>query len=369
MSLLLDALKRAEQEKQARQSPAPGKPALELAPIASAQPQAAGRAGAPAAGAPSAPSPATSAKATREGGPRKALWVAAAAIVLLIVAGGAYVWYSIAALSPPAIARAPAPRPIAAPPPASPILPAPTPTSSAPTAKVDPPVALVDAPKPRPAPQARSAPPDAATASAPAGMLQPARPADRARIAPEVASGYAALRRGDLAVAKRDYAAALAADGANLDATLGLATAEARGGRMDAAVTLYRRALEIDPRNATALAGLAALSDLTRPDMLEQQLSREIAQHPSSASLHFMLGNVYASQSLWTQAQAAYYEAHRLDPGNPDILHNLAVSLDRLGQPRLAATMYRRALEAARSQATQLDVAAVQKRLDEIETR
>jgi uncharacterized protein HemY len=103
--------------------------------------------------------------------------------------------------------------------------------------------------------------------------------------------------------------------------------------------------------------------------MLEQQLSREIAQHPNSAPLHFMLGNVYASQSLWTQAQSAYYEAHRLDPGNADILHNLAVSLDRLGQPRVAATMYRRTLEATRSQATQFDAAAVQKRLDEIEGR
>ena len=82
-----------------------------------------------------------------------------------------------------------------------------------------------------------------------------------------------------------------------------------------------------------------------------------------------MLGNVYASQSLWRQAQGAYYEAYRLDAGNPDIVHNLAVSLDRLGQPRLAATLYRRALEATRTQATQFEAAAVQKRLAEIEGR
>ena len=80
-----------------------------------------------------------------------------------------------------------------------------------------------------------------------------------------------------------------------------------------------------------------------------------------------MLGNVYASQSLWTQAQAAYFEAHRLDPGNADIAHNLAVSLDRIGQPRIAATMYRRALDASRTQATQFDPAAVQRRLAELE--
>jgi hypothetical protein len=48
-------------------------------------------------------------------------------------------------------------------------------------------------------------------------------------------------------------------------------------------------------------------------------------------------------------------------------VHNLAVSLDRMGQPRLAAQMYRRALEAARAQATQFDTAAVERRLAELE--
>ena len=50
------------------------------------------------------------------------------------------------------------------------------------------------------------------------------------------------------------------------------------------------------------------------------------------------------------------------------ILHNLAVSLDRIGQPRLAAGYYRRALEAARAQSTGFDPAAVAKRLAEIDS-
>ncbi len=204
-------------------------------------------------------------------------------------------------------------------------------------------------------------------ARAPAPLLQASREEERARIAPRVATGYDALRRGDLTSARADYAAAFAADAGNLDAALGLATVEARGGRADLAAGLYRRALEIDPRNATALAGLAALSGGARGESAEEQLLRDIAEHPDAAPLRFALGNLYASQSLWTQAQSAYFEAHRLDPGNPDILHNLAVSLDRIGQSRAAATYYRRALEAARTQASPLDAAAVAKRLSEID--
>ena len=206
-----------------------------------------------------------------------------------------------------------------------------------------------------------------AEAGATPAMLQPTRAADRLSIPAGVSAGYAALRNGDLDAARRSYSAALASEPSNVDAILGLATVEARSGKPDAAAPLYRQALEVDPRNATALAGLAALAEPVRAEALEQQLQREIAQSPLSAALHFTLGNTYASQSMWSQAQASYFEAYRLEPGNPDIAHNLAVSLDRMGQPKAAATYYRRALEAARKQATQFDPAAVTKRLAEID--
>jgi Tfp pilus assembly protein PilF len=369
MSLLLDALKRAEQEKHARQGPGAtpetpsrgAKPALELAPIASPESVAPARASTafPAAAPP---------KAAPESKGRKVLWIGGALIALVVLLAVGYIWYSIDALSPRPVARVPAPRPIT---------PAPAPALEPPkteTVKAEAPAAA------KPATPAATAP--AATAPAakpkvtevamdenapPAVTLQPSRGPERARIPPEVAAGYEALRRGDLASARRNYAAAQAADATNLDAALGLATVEAQSGNRDLAFVLYRRALDIDPRNATALAGLAALSDLARPEALEPQLLRDIAQQPASSALHFMLGNLYASQSRWSQAQAAYFEAHRLDPANPDIAHNLAVSLDRLGQARAAADYYRRALEGARAQAAQFDAAAVQKRLSEID--
>ncbi len=59
-----------------------------------------------------------------------------------------------------------------------------------------------------------------------------------------------------------------------------------------------------------------------------------MARHPQSAALHFTLGNLYASQSRWGEAQAEYFECYRLDPSSADFAYNLAVSLDHLGQPQ-----------------------------------
>ena len=198
-------------------------------------------------------------------------------------------------------------------------------------------------------------------------MLLPSRAALRPRVPAEVQEGYDALRLGDLAKARRSYAAALANDPGSLDALLGLATVEARGGSREAAAALYRRALEVDPRNASALAGLAALAEGTRPEALESRLLRDLAEQPGSAPLQFMLGNLYASEGRWGDAQAAYFEAHRIEPGNSDIAYNLAVSLDHLGQGRTAAGFYRKALEATGAQAATFDPAAVARRLGELE--
>jgi uncharacterized protein HemY len=127
------------------------------------------------------------------------------------------------------------------------------------------------------------------------------------------------------------------------------------------------RRSELDPRNTTALAGLASLADPTRRGTVETRLRDDVMRHPQSPALHFALGNVYSSQARWTEAQAEYFEAHRLDPANPDIAHNLAVALDSLGQSRVAAQFYRRALEAARAQPAQFDPAPVARRLQELE--
>ena len=132
------------------------------------------------------------------------------------------------------------------------------------------------------------------------------------------------------------------------------------------AASHYRRALDVDPRNATALAGLAAVAEFSRPEGIESQLRADIAASPSSAPLHFTLGNLFALQSRWGEAQVEYFEAYRLEPESADFAYNLAVSLDHMRQPKLAAEYYSRALDGARNQATQFDPQVAARRLAQL---
>ena len=413
MSLLLDALKRAEQEKLARQgeagaaapaptlrdpAPAATRPAasatgLELQPMSGApgaNPNA--TLGAPPRADAHAAQAVFQAKAANSDGTksRGMLFATLGAIAVVAIAAGAYVWYAVSALTPKPSAFAMRPRPISAPVPPA----AANPTAAEAALASAPAMAAIDSvnsakatPTASPNPAAASAPPAAAAAprlrpaeEAAANLLRDAAPApapepplrlDRSpepqrRVPPEVAAGYDQLRQGNLAAARRSYEAALAANPANLDAVLGLATVEARAGSRTSATIYYRRALDVDPRNATALAGLAALADAARPDAVESELRSDLARNPTSGALHFALGNVLAAQTRWGEAQAEYFEAHRLDPGSPEILFNLAVSLDHLGQGRVAAGFYTRALDAARGQYAPFDPAAVRRRLEEL---
>ncbi len=182
------------------------------------------------------------------------------------------------------------------------------------------------------------------------GPLKLARSEEpKPRVPADVQAGYDALVAGDLAAARRRYAAALAADATNVDALLGLATVEARSANP-----------RWPPRPVTAASSSSIPATPPRkrgsprsptsrvPRRSRCALRTELASSPDSAALQLTLGDLYASQGRWSEAQAEYFEAHRLQPENADVAYNLAVSLDHLGQRRLAADFYRRALEARR---------------------
>jgi len=398
LSLLLDALKRAEQEKLTRQGDrpeggveagrvlaaptaanAPSAAVLELQPVygagVSMTPPGARGTDAHAAQA------VFKAKASQEPARnRGVLWAGVAAVGVILLAAAAYVWYSVHALAPPlrSAARAPRPQPIA--PPASdlgaprseaPFLPpvAPTDTSGA-TAGT----AAASTPEAAPAPRPVRSAAEELLARQPAVPEQDTVKLTRSdearpRIPPDVEAGYRALAGGDLATARARYSAALAADPTSVDALLGLATAEARGGETAMAAQRYRRALDLDPQNAAAIAGIAALAESARPEAVERELRGDLARHPASSALHFTLGNLYAQQSRWGEAQAEFFEAFRLDPASADIAFNLAVSLDHLGSRKPAAEFYRRALAQARAGARQFDPGEAERRLAVLEPR
>jgi len=413
LSLLLDALKRAEQEKLARQGgapadvakepqrpvpvavpPAPRPASLELQPLAGAAEAHAPQGAAPRSADASAAQnvfQAKEQKAAPAGGSRAALfWIVGIVVAMLLLGGGGYVWYSINSFTPRTVASA-RPRPV-------PITPAPTAAPAGPSAPGAPAAFVPAQPGEAPqaaqpaapaAPQGATTPPASSDRPAPPAQKQDAvreavaallrenapaapdvrfaaTPREPVRVAPAVAEGYKALAAGDDAAARKAYGAALAIDATNLDALLGMATVEARAGNRLLAASYYGKALDVDPRDATARAGLAALATREQPEGLESQLRSDLARSPASPQLHFALGNLLASQNRWNEAQVEFFDAYRLDPANADLAYNLAVSLDHLRQDKLAAEYYDRALKGARASGAQFDAAQAARRLAQL---
>ncbi len=201
---------------------------------------------------------------------------------------------------------------------------------------------------------------------APTG-LRLARSSEQPRLNPDLASAYRSLVSGDYAGARTLYAKLVLAEPLNVDAQLGLATAAARSGDRSAAIQHYRQVLALDPRNGLATMGLVALNEGAPSAALEIELRTLIGRNPDAAPLQFALGNIFASQERWTEAQQAYFEAFRIDSGNPDYLFNLAVSLDQLRQPKLALDYYRKAEGVAMTKGGgQFDRNTIAKRIREL---
>jgi tetratricopeptide (TPR) repeat protein len=337
---------------------------------------------------------------------------------LLLAGGGFYVWYSFA-FPPSAPLRMPPPSPVAKaglPPtktearPVEPrvatpqtavtqVLPAPSSTLEpfAKPAAAKPTQSRFSASKPAPARHAaqKSTPtrtPPAAQAiereterlarveEAPARAAKPRRAAvadksdlkiergesERAVVDPQLMSAYNALIAGDRVNAKRQYQSVLDGDPFNIDAHLGLASIAAAAGDTRVAERHYKRAAELDPQNATALAGLASISSRYQ-GAAESEIKSRLAREPESATLHFALGNQFAAQARWAEAQQAYFDALRLDSRNPDYAYDLAVSLDQLSQSKQAAQYYQQALALASNRAAHFNSAQVSARLKDLQ--
>jgi uncharacterized protein HemY len=91
------------------------------------------------------------------------------------------------------------------------------------------------------------------------------------------------------------------------------------------------------------------------------------AAQPEAHASQFALGNLYAGQGRWHEAQQAYFRAYSGEPDNPDYQFNLAVSLDQLRQPRLAAQYYQGALKAAETRHAAFDRTQAATRLRELQ--
>jgi Flp pilus assembly protein TadD len=275
---------------------------------------------------------------------------------ILLLGSGAYLWLGTAekTVSPPAIP----PKPAAL----APSVPAP-PTEA---------VQLEPAPSGEPQGQ-QSASTPAASAPPPSPQPRETPPASPVRIErehielldPQLRNAYQAYRSGKLDEAQQMYLDLYRKDAQNADALLGLAAIAQQRGEYQLAAQYYAGVLRIDPRNAAANAGMASLNE-EDDDNNESRLKLLLREQGNSAVLHFALGNLYAGQSRWGEAQQAFFNAVTLEPGNAEFAYNLAVSLDHLGQAKPAVQYYQRAMQLDTLHSAGFDHAQVSRRIEEL---
>lgn len=239
----------------------------------------------------------------------------------------------------------------------------------APLEKAPVPVAPAVKPPPRAAalpsrPAVRAASPSGENAAGkkPAGVsIQ--RHAEGLSVYEVLTRAYQAYQENRILDARRHYEKVLGSQPRNRDALLGLASVALRQGRRDEARALYRRQLEADPGDGVAQTGLLSLLSTGDPVANESLIKQMLREHGETAYLRFALGNVYAAQSRWEEAQQSYFRAYSAAPQNANYLFNLAVSLDHLRQDRMALQYYRWAVDQAQGQTVKFDIGGARQRI------
>jgi Flp pilus assembly protein TadD len=312
---------------------------------------------------------------------RKAFAIAIGTITVLSICGiGGYFWWQLqpktslvasrAPLAPAAMPPAavpPAPTIAAAPatPPAAPVAGAsnsPLPAAPAARDKDDDEAAPGAAKTPAQTRRARSAPAAEPDTDSPVRVTKAPL-----KVNPALLRGFDAFNRGDLELAQLEYERAQKSDPRNTDALHGLAAVAMRQGRNDQADLLYRRIAEADPQDTTAMSALINNRAQIDPGMAESRLKSLSAAQPELAAPQFALGNLYARNGRWNEAQQAYFRAYGAEQDNPDILYNLAISLEHLRQNKLAAQYYSLAIAAAQSRPAGFDRAQATARLQALQ--
>ncbi|HKC31613.1 MAG TPA: tetratricopeptide repeat protein [Burkholderiales bacterium] len=202
----------------------------------------------------------------REPNPRMPFYIAMGVLGVFAIGTVGYFWYQLR--TPYALANANPPRPggeavVAAAETSVPAKPAAAPAAQGSIPGLPgsaPPPAAFSAPETAPAPK----PAPRALVAPPAHLIpdSPTVALERRaapQVHPKVESGYAAYLAGDLATARANYQEVLREEPANRDALLGLAAIDVRAGRYEPAEAVYLRLLQSDPRDSHAHAALIEL--------------------------------------------------------------------------------------------------------------
>lgn len=154
-------------------------------------------------------------------------------------------------------------------------------------------------------------------AARPAKVLQLTRPEP-----PPLAALLDMAPRTDRAFSERASAERLFAEASAVD--------DGDPQHFDAAMTAYRRALELDPYMVPALINLANIH-YARDEAVEAQAlyERAISLDNSVFEAHFNLGNILHDLGRYDEALVCYREALQLNPAYADAHFYMAVTLEK----------------------------------------
>jgi tetratricopeptide (TPR) repeat protein len=174
-----------------------------------------------------------------------------------------------------------------------------------------------------------------------------------------LASGNPALlasllqSEGRLDEASQEYRKALKIDPRNASAHYGLAVVLDSQGNKDAAIAAYRRAIDLNPRKAIAYValGLALLRQDKKDEALLETL-RGVKLAPRNADARFALGIVQRAQNNAEEAKKEFEAAIEINPRNHNAYLSLAETLLAEGKEKEAVGKIQEALKLAPSNAS-----------------
>jgi tetratricopeptide (TPR) repeat protein len=178
-----------------------------------------------------------------------------------------------------------------------------------------------------------------------------------------VNQAFKAYQDGHYDAARSIYEDVLKNDPDNRDAHLGLAAIAISNQDRKNAYFHYVHLLNLNPVDTLAMNALIGLSNSADPVKDESAIKLLMQREGNAPYLYFSLGNLYAKQKRWANAQQAFFDAYRLDTTNPDYVLNLAISLDHIGQYDTALDYYKTAIDLSQNSPTVFDPVSVNQRI------
>lgn len=179
-----------------------------------------------------------------------------------------------------------------------------------------------------------------------------------------VSMAFKAYQRSDWQTARRYYQQAYEEEPNSLPALFGLGAVAVQLGEQNKAVGYYQKVLVLEPGNQLAQKAILSIQSLENSNQqtIDELKSMEEAS-PDDPEITFALGNAYAKRKDWVTAQSYYFKAYQHNSSQPIYVLNLAVSLDHLGEYRLAKQYYDEALSKASGSSLAFNSDSIKKRL------